>query len=134
MGLKISQLSVRNTITGSEIIPIVDLGLQDNFTITLDTIRSIVRKSDVGLSNVDNTSDLDKPISQSVIVALNGKANIVHNHSVQDVTGLQAVLDAKATLIHTHTTSAISDFTTAVTNLIQSTTSPSDVAVGLLEW
>lgn len=37
--------------------------------------------SDVGLSNVDNTSDLNKPISTAVQTALNGKANSAHTHN-----------------------------------------------------
>ncbi|CUU46995.1 pyocin knob domain-containing protein [Clostridium beijerinckii] len=39
------------------------------------------RASDVGLSNVDNTSDLNKPISTAVQTALNGKANSSHTHN-----------------------------------------------------
>ena len=35
----------------------------------------VLSKSDVGLSNVDNTSDLNKPISTAVQTALNGKAS-----------------------------------------------------------
>ena len=36
-------------------------------------------KSDVGLGNVDNTSDASKPISSAVQAALNGKESTVHN-------------------------------------------------------
>lgn len=43
-------------------------------------------KSDVGLGNVDNTSDLNKPISTATQTALNGKANTSHNHSLADIT------------------------------------------------
>lgn len=42
-------------------------------------------KSDVGLGNVDNTSDLNKPISNAVQSALNGKANSSHTHSASDI-------------------------------------------------
>jgi hypothetical protein len=48
-------------------------------------------KADVGLSNVDNTADLSKPIS----------------------TATQTALDGKAALSHTHPASAITDFNTA---------------------
>lgn len=37
-----------------------------------------VTKSDVGLGDVDNTSDLDKPISSATQAALNGKADLVN--------------------------------------------------------
>ena len=52
-------------------------------------------RADVGLGNVDNTSDSAKPISTATQAALNGKANVSHTHAIADVTGLQAALDAK---------------------------------------
>ena len=55
-------------------------------------------KADVGLGNVDNTSDAAKPISTATQTALNGKANSSHSHAVADVTGLQTALDGKAPL------------------------------------
>lgn len=36
----------------------------------------VINKSDVGLSNVDNTSDANKPVSSAVLTALNGKQPI----------------------------------------------------------
>jgi hypothetical protein len=82
-------------------------------------------KSDVGLTNVDNTSDADKPISSATQTALNAKASSVHTHAIADVTNLQSTLDAKAdaaatttalagkaAVSHTHTASQISDSTT----------------------
>lgn len=55
-------------------------------------------KADVGLGDVDNTSDAAKPISSATQTALNGKANSSHGHAVADVTGLQTALDGKAPL------------------------------------
>ena len=49
-------------------------------------------KSSVGLGNVDNTSDLNKPISISTQAALNNKA------SVSSVESLQTSIDLKADL------------------------------------
>lgn len=82
-------------------------------------------KADVGLSNVDNTSDANKPISSATQSALDGKASSVHTHAIADVTNLQSSLDAKAdasattaalagkaATSHTHTASQISDSTT----------------------
>ena len=43
-------------------------------------------KADVGLSNVDNTSDADKPVSSATQTALNGKANTAHVHALSDLT------------------------------------------------
>lgn len=57
-------------------------------SITLD-------KSDIGLGNVDNTADADKPISTAMQAALSGKAALVHTHAIEDINGLQTALDAK---------------------------------------
>ena len=56
----------------------------------------VLAKGDVGLGNVDNTSDADKPVSTPQQTALNGKANSSHTHTIAQVTGLQSALDAKA--------------------------------------
>lgn len=50
-------------------------------------------RADVGLSNVDNTSDADKPVSTATATALSGKAATAHTHAIADVTALQATLD-----------------------------------------
>lgn len=42
-----------------------------------------VTKSDVGLGNVDNTSDANKPISTLTQTALNGKSDTGHTHSYE---------------------------------------------------
>ena len=44
-------------------------------------------KADVGLDNVDNTSDLNKPISTAVQTALDGKASVASVSSKLDATG-----------------------------------------------
>ena len=76
-------------------------------------------KNAVGLSNVDNTSDANKPISNATQTALNnkldkggyagtasdlkteidGKANTSHTHSISDITNLQTSLDNKQNAI-----------------------------------
>lgn len=56
----------------------------------------VLAKADVGLGNVDNTTDLNKPISTATQTALNGKASSSHTHAINDVTGLQTALDSKA--------------------------------------
>ena len=42
----------------------------------------VLGKADVGLSNVDNTSDIAKPVSTATQAALNGKADTTHTHSI----------------------------------------------------
>ncbi|WP_329750763.1 hypothetical protein [Stenotrophomonas maltophilia] len=50
-------------------------------------------KSQVGLDRVDNTSDLEKPISHAVLAALDAKADLVHQHQLNHVHGLDKALD-----------------------------------------
>ena len=45
-----------------------------------------VTKAQVGLDNVDNTSDANKPLSTAATTALAGKANTSHTHAADDVT------------------------------------------------
>lgn len=46
----------------------------------------VLAKADVGLSNVNDTSDSNKPISSATQTALNGKANTSHTHTSADIT------------------------------------------------
>lgn len=71
-------------------------------------------KSQVGLGNVDNTADLDKPISTATQAALDGKAPLVHTHAIADVSGLQSALDGKAKSSHTHSISNITNLQTTL--------------------
>ena len=48
--------------------------------------------SEVGLGNVDNTADIDKPISTATQTALDGKADTGHAHTVSDITDMPAYL------------------------------------------
>lgn len=59
-------------------------------------------KADVGLSEVDNTSDLLKPVSTATQAALDGKSDTGHTHTIANVTGLQGALDGKSPTGHTH--------------------------------
>ena len=75
-------------------------------------------KSDVGLGNVDNTSDANKPVSTATQTALNAKAGTTHTHTKSDVglgnvdntsdlskpvsTATQTALNTKANTSHTH--------------------------------
>ncbi|QBP33264.1 minor tail protein [Gordonia phage BrutonGaster] len=60
---------------------------------TTDAVTSVAGKTgavslvkgDVGLGNVDNTSDLNKPISTATQTALDGKANASHTHTAADL-------------------------------------------------
>jgi hypothetical protein len=53
-------------------------------------------KADVGLGNVDNTSDTNKPISSATQSALDGKAALSHTHTASQVTDFNTAAAAAA--------------------------------------
>jgi hypothetical protein len=66
-------------------------GLSANFGLIYSGTQWVARvlvKGDVGLGNVDNTSDANKPISTATQTALDGKAALNHSHA--DATGSTA--------------------------------------------
>lgn len=48
--------------------------------------------NEIGLGNVDNTADADKPISTATQTALDGKSDTGHTHTVSDITDMPAYL------------------------------------------
>lgn len=108
-------------------------------------------KAQVGLGSVDNTSDLNKPISNATQTALNtkasnadlnqlaldtatalgGKSNTGHTHPTGDVVGLDAALAGKSDSGHTHGTSfgsvtAVSGYNQAAADGVATTSARSD--------
>ncbi|MFS4438595.1 hypothetical protein ACMA5I_10305 [Paracoccaceae bacterium GXU_MW_L88] len=70
-----------------------DTEVENNTEVTANTTHRSrtdnphsVTKAQVGLSNVNNTSDADKPVSTAQQTALDGKANSSHTHSASDLT------------------------------------------------
>ena len=63
-------------------------GVQTNLTSHINNKSNphSVTAAQVGLGNVDNTSDANKPISTATQTALNGKANTSHTHAAGDIT------------------------------------------------
>jgi hypothetical protein len=102
--MKISELTPVITPTGVEQTVVVSNGI--NRRITLNAIKALVTKADLGLSLVDNTSDADKPISTAVTAALSGKSSLDHTHAIAGITDLTTVLASKANIQHGH---AVSD-------------------------
>lgn len=75
-------------------------------------------KSSLGLGNVDNTSDLDKPISTATQTALNGKQDSLSQDQLNAVnsgitSSLVSDINANTTARHTHSNKTILDNTTA---------------------
>ena len=119
-----------DTSLGNKVDKVVGKGLSSNdFTDTLklkldgieegaevNTVTSVatrtgdvvLTKNDVGLSNVDNTSDLAKPISTATQMALDGKAPLSHTHPISEVTNLQTELNGKANTTTTVNNKALS--------------------------
>lgn len=141
MSKKISQLNEAISIDGSEVIPISKPGF--SLKLTLNRLKSIFTKADVGLGNVDNTSDIDKPLSSASIDAINTKADRNHSHNVSDIATLQQTLDNKANISHNHTVDNVSGLQTVldtksntghihgisdVTGLVQSLSNKSDIS------
>jgi hypothetical protein len=77
-------------------------------------LTDVQAKSLLGLDQVNNTSDTNKPVSTATQTALDGKADTVHTHAIADVTGLQSALDNKAAASHTHTISQVTGLQTAL--------------------
>lgn len=87
-----------------------------------NTVNIYVNKTDLGLNNVDNTSDLNKPISTATQTALNGKEDVA-NKSTNTNLGTSDTLYPSQKAVKTYVDSAVSG--AAVPTLQQVTTSGS---------
>lgn len=91
--IKISELPAAFSVNPSDLFVIVDITatpttkkVSAQYLSTLAPVQSVSGKTgavtlgkiDVGLGNVDNTTDAGKPISTATQSALDGKANSVH--------------------------------------------------------
>ena len=88
-----------------------------------NTVNIYVNKTDLGLNNVDNTSDLNKPISTATQTALNGKED-VSNKSTNTNLGTSDTLYPSQKAVKTYVDTAVSSGA-AVPTLQQVTTSGS---------
>jgi len=80
----------------------------------------VVTQSDVGLSNVDNTSDMNKPVSTAQQSALDGKAAVSHTHTASQLSDSTAVGRAVVTAIDA--TTARTAIGAGVSNVVIGTT------------
>lgn len=87
-----------------------------------NTVNIYVNKTDLGLNNVDNTSDLNKPISTATQTALNGKEDVA-NKSTNTNLGTSDTLYPSQKAVKTYVDTAVSG--AAVPTLQQVTTSGS---------
>ena len=99
---KISALDAIVTIATDDVLPIVDTSASTTKKISIAQIKSeapvqsvasktgavTLAKGDVGLGNVDNTADADKPISSATQSALNAKqATLVSGTNIKTING-----------------------------------------------
>ena len=87
-----------------------------------NTVNIYVNKTDLGLNNVDNTSDLNKPISTATQTALNGKEDLT-NKSTDVSLGTSNTLYPSQKAVKTYVDTAVSG--AAVPTLQQVTSSGS---------
>lgn len=94
----------------------------------LDDTSSIAARTTLGLGNVDNTSDVNKPISSATQSALNGKANSSHTHTASQIT--DSTTTGRSLLTTTNASSARStlELGTGATGTL--TTSTTDSTIG----
>jgi hypothetical protein len=154
MNKKISQLPYVESTDGDEDIPILSQG--NNRRFKLSQLLSYFTKERLGLGQVDNTADKDKPISDPAQIALNNKANSAHNHdvneviglfdilinksddghghSIGDVNGLISALNNKANILHNHAVSDINGFAEYVNLLLDGYNNGGEVSASVIEW
>jgi hypothetical protein len=83
----------------------------------------VLVKGDVGLGNVDNTSDATKNAATATLTnkTISGASNTLSNIPESAVTNLTTDLAGKAATTHTHTASQISDSTTVGRSVLVAT-------------
>ena len=77
------------TLTGTERVPMDQAGT--TVDASAQAIANLATAATVGLGNVNNTSDLSKPVSTATQTALDGKAAASHTQAASTITGLAAV-------------------------------------------
>jgi len=79
-----------------------------------NTVNIYVNKTDLGLNNVDNTSDLNKPISTATQTALNGKEDVA-NKSTNTSLGTSDTLYPTQNAVKTYVDTNMGGFDTIAT-------------------
>jgi hypothetical protein len=89
--IKITEMGQIPNIDNVDVLPIVDISTDTTNKVTIQQLKTIapvqsvasktgnvtLTKNDVGLDNVDNTSDANKPISTATSAALDNKQNVL---------------------------------------------------------
>lgn len=94
-----SNLLSKNPLTqAQETAEVYVVWNQQDFRMSLATLVSLVTKAKIGLGNVDNTSDANKPVSVAVAAALEGKVNTGTVPTLEEFNALAASLQGLVTL------------------------------------
>lgn len=105
---KITELTELPVAGQNDVLPIVDVAGPETKKIKVSALKSSLNltRADVGLSNVDNTSDANKPVSIATQTALNLKADEtdLQNH-INDTANPHAVTKAQVGLDQVNNTS-----------------------------
>lgn len=92
---------------------------EKDYRMTLATLISLVTKAALGLENVDNTSDLNKPIPRAVTDALVAKAN---KDAVPTLTAFNALANSlQGYVTNTQLNQAVSSITQALNGYVTQT-------------
>jgi len=86
MGIKISELP-SGSAEQAAVVPATNATSTETRKVTLMGIASLATKQTVGLGNVDNTSDANKPASTAVQTALNAKIS----SQISNIAGASAI-------------------------------------------
>ena len=142
MSSRISELEKIANPSGNELVIVAFQGA--NYSIRVNDLVRAISKTSLGLERVNNTSDAEKPISDSVAKALADKANAdhthdfstisqnvlaalsgeltkyalkTHQHQTSDIINLDSILADKAGKDHNHALTSITGLSEALTQL-----------------
>jgi len=93
-GTTVRDLPEKIEAIDDDVLLIVDIN-GTNYFITLKNLLNginIPTMYDLQIDKVNNTSDIDKPLSTAIINALKEKAPQIHEHETSSITGLEVIL------------------------------------------
>lgn len=139
MARKVSELDELINLSGDEEIYISKEG--GDYKSKIRRISQLVSKAGIGLDKVDNTADLDKPVSNATLEALARKSDTNHTHQISEVEGLtdnllslQQAINSKPSALALATKVNNSDLPAKVTQIVTDMAITGDVSVGALDW
>ncbi len=96
--LTVAQVKSLLAISTGDVSGLGSAALQPSAAFDVAGAAAAITKASLGLGNVDDTSDANKPVSTATATALAGKANTAHTHVAADVTNFSSAVDARVLL------------------------------------